>query len=650
MARYLSFRDGGKTDENGISRYISKFLGGSVLTGLNVTQQGPLALGVTVAIGDIMIDSGNSYPYIGWNDAAYNITLATADGTNPRYDLIVAYVDLAVVQSTTSNNVDALKIIRVTGTPAGSPSEPNGAAIQSAVGGSNPYSILARVTVAAAATTIANSAIVDRRTMAYVSAQSAETAAGGWSLLSSSPSAVSALGNRSYQLTFTNSDLTSLINPGTRLRTTRTVAAPTQSTLLNGTTQYYSRASGSLTGISFTDDFVAGAWIKLTSYPATSGAILSRYNGTSGWIFYITSGGQVILQGYNAGSSNTSYVISYQSVPINKWVHVSAQLDMSAFTATTTTSYIMIDGLDVPANVVRGGTNPTALVQAGNLEIGATNGGTLPFPGKLSQVSLYNAKITQANILATISQGLTGSETSLISAWSFNNSINDLNANANNLTAQGSAVATSTDSPFGGQANGSISSSLDYGIVTKTSYSTDTTVTVQIPEGCTIPSTGGVSAVSYSSQKTPYGFPAQKNKWAVESIIVVLINGTITTSVVTKTKLQLVLGIGAWEVICNAEMQSSTSIATAPDVRVYIQEGTAATITTLTVDDVGLQARFATSPTATYTEMNFLLQGFKNLSAQTTLSLYQLIVGSGTVTGGLRGVTGNIIRAIPAYL
>jgi hypothetical protein len=68
---------------------------------------------------------------------------------------------------------------------------------------------------------------------------------------------------------------------------------------------------------------------------------------------------------------------------------------MSAFTATTLTSYTMLDGLDVPATVSRAGTNPTALIQAGNLQIGAAN--TLNFfPGKIAQVAIYNAKVTQA--------------------------------------------------------------------------------------------------------------------------------------------------------------------------------------------------------------------------------------------------------------
>jgi hypothetical protein len=374
-----------------------------------------------------------------------------------------------------------------------------------------------------------------------------QTPTADWSQLASAPNTVTANGNRSYSLVFNGVDYTGTIQPGTRVRTTRTVAAPTQSTSLNGTTQYYSKTSPA--GMTFTDDFVVSAWIKLNSYPTVAAQIASRYDGTSGWSFDIDNSGRLRLLGYNAGSSNVSYIMSYQSVPLNKWIHVAAQLDMSTFTATTTTSYTMIDGVDVPASVSRGGTNPTSLLQAGNLEVGSRNSGTQFFPGKIAQVAIYNAKVTQATILASIDRTLTGSETSLISAYSFNNVITDLNTtNANNLTANGSAVATNADSPFGGQANGTISSTLDYGIVQSVSFSTNTTAVVQVSEGNTIPTTGGVAALYYSSAKAPYGFPASRDKWSLIMFTNnVTVNGTTgITSNQNPGGLKLVVPIGSW--------------------------------------------------------------------------------------------------------
>lgn len=335
-----------------------------------------------------------------------------------------------------------------------------------------------------------------------------------WTLLPVAPTTIVNNGQKSQTLTFPGVDYTDRINPGTRLRTTRTVAAPTQSTSLNGTTQYWNMVAPNK--MTFTNNFVVDAYVKLSAYPSgTEVNILSRNNGTSGFSFKILRTGQICLTGLNAAGSNYSQVGSYQSIPLNKWVRITAQLDMLTFSATPTTSYIMIDGVDVPSTVTRGGTNPTAIIQAGNLEVGSQNGGLQAFPGKIAQVAIFNAKVTQAQMLTYHSQGYLGTETSLISAYSFNGVATDLmTTTPNNLTSQGSAGYTA-DSPFGTQASGLISSTLDYAIVSSATFSTNTTVVVQVPEGCTIPTSGGVSAVSYSTQKVPYGFPGQRGKWQI---------------------------------------------------------------------------------------------------------------------------------------
>jgi hypothetical protein len=379
----------------------------------------------------------------------------------------------------------------------------------------------------------------------------------GWESLNYSPSTVAYNGNRSYDLTFSTVNLTTNISNGMRLKLARSVTPPTQCTSLSGSTQYYSKSSPS--GMTFTDDFTVSAWIKPTSYTGNP-TIASRYNGTSGWLMGLDTDGRVYLAGYNGGAGNISYVKSYQSIPLNKWTHVSAQLDMSSFTATTTTSYVTIDGIDAASIVSRGGTNPTALIQAGNLEIGSTNGGTSLFSGKIAQVAIYNAKVTQATIKASISQGLTGSETSLISAYSFNNTINDLNTtNANNLTANGSAVATSTDSPF---------NATEYAIVTANSFSTNTTLTVQVPEGYSLPTTGGIGTCYFSTQKVPYGFPIARGKWVIRSLWKIVLS-QVTPVADTWYNLgsaNITIPIGQWEV--NLDFPASADRNTAGAVAV----------------------------------------------------------------------------------
>jgi hypothetical protein len=366
----------------------------------------------------------------------------------------------------------------------------------------------------------------------------------GWSDLAATPNTVTYNGNRSYDLVFNSNDLTDTVSNGMRLKLTRTVTAPTQCTDLEASSsQYWSKTSPA--GTTFTDDFCAGAWIKVESLTGAEQVIISRYNGTSGWNLTLQDDGAIQLAGFNAGSANHSYVRSRQAVPIGKWVHVTAQLDMSAFTATTTTSYIMIDGKDTPAVVARAGTNPTALIQAGNLEVGGRNGGLLPFDGKIAQVWYSSAKITQANIVPFISQTMTGSETSIVSLFKFNGDGNDSNANANNLSANNSAAATATDTPFSGGSTGTT----EYAIITANAFSTNTTLTVQVPEGYAIPTSGGVSAVSYSTQDCPYGFPRDAGKWVVEFISIAAANLSQAPSVDTWYNIgsyQLSVPTGAW--------------------------------------------------------------------------------------------------------
>lgn len=442
-------------------------------------------------------------------------------------------------------------------------------------------------------------------------------------------SSVTYNGNRSYDITFA-STVASYLTPGMRLRTTRTVTAPTQCTdLESGSSQYYSKTSPS--GMTFTDDFVVSAWVKLESYGSIMN-IVSRFNGTSGWTLRVNADGTVALLGFNGGASNFSQVISYQSVPLGKWIHVSAQLDMSTFTASTTTSYIMFDGVDIPASVGRGGTNPTALVQAGDLQIGAANA-TQFFDGKIAQVAIYSAKVTQSTMRTYISQGLSGSETNLISAYSFNNSINDLNTgNANNLTAQGSAVATNADSPFTVDANGTPGGSYDYEIVTKV---VTTTATVQVPEGCAIPTSGGVSAVDLSSWKAPFGMPVSEDRWRLASL---WRTSSPTTSNATYGAFQsggwaLTVPIGAWRVGWQAGIYNATTVALYWNI-----SSTALTGLSNTAGSAASPfAAYFLPPSATSAATKVYTQQHQTLSSASTYVMYTL--GATTSAGADGTVT-----------
>lgn len=182
MSLATSNRDGGRTSESGHLRSVQKQLAGEILSGLITSQRGAGAnMSVDVSIGDAMITrSDNTYGHPSWNDAVYNQAIAAADVSNPRRDIVVMYIDYAQSPSTgVSNNTNGVvKIKVVAGTPTGSPADPTDSAIQSSVGASNPFVKLARVRVAAGASSITNSVIDDMRTMA----QALEN--GGWNSLS----------------------------------------------------------------------------------------------------------------------------------------------------------------------------------------------------------------------------------------------------------------------------------------------------------------------------------------------------------------------------------------------------------------------------------------------------------------------------------
>lgn len=389
--------------------------------------------------------------------------------------------------------------------------------------------------------------------------QSGGAGAEGWTLGLPTPNTVTYNGNRSYDLVFNGDDITDTVSPGMRLRTTRTVAAPTQCADLEaGSNQYFSKSSPA--GMTFTDDFTCMAWVKLESYAI--GGIISRYDGSNGWIFNVNASGQMEMF---ADGADNQLVRSYQSLPLNKWVHVAATMDMN----NMANSVMYIDGVLVPSTDVSGAG--TSLTQAGNLNIGAYNGANF-FDGKIAQAALFSSVLSAGTIRSYMSQGLAGTETNLVSAYSFNGAITDLNTtNANNLTASGAAVATNADSPFGTQASGSISSTLDYAIIQKATFSTNTTLTVQVPEGNTIPTSGGVSAVAYSTQKAPYGMPVAKWKWRMEAI-----NQTQQTQAAPvintwyNLNVSIIAPVGEWSVSYKAGVQGTSSAATDVDTKVTL--------------------------------------------------------------------------------
>lgn len=459
----------------------------------------------------------------------------------------------------------------------------------------------------------------------------------GYTPLANTPNTVTANGNGSYNMVFNGVDLTSFLSNGMRLRTTRTVAAPTQCANLNGTNQYLSKTSP--VGMTFTDDFVAGAWVKVTGYGSDQ-SIFSCYNGTNGWDFKVGSSGLVQLSGFKSGGGNNTCVASYQSIPLNRWVFVAAQLDMSTATLTPTTNYIIIDGTDVPAQRLTAGTAPTSLTQGGNFEVGSRVSGTNTFGGKIKEAFVTSGKLTQTQVRAIYSQGLTTADVAtygIVSAYSLSNSLNDLNTtNANNLTAQNGATTTTVDAPWTQNDTGVPGGMNDYAIQMSKTYSGgNTTLTVQVPEGCTIPTSGGIASVVYSSNATPYGFPADKNRWIIETRIYAEESiGVGAYNTWTDSHSRITAPVGKFNVGWSGSPYESTTVSGALNTAFGLYDGG-------TFHDPDLQAN-SYCPTGTVNMCPAYRRKEINVTTPTTYILSAYVInGSGGISWRTNGGIGS---------
>ncbi|MBA3679099.1 LamG domain-containing protein [Candidatus Saccharibacteria bacterium] len=380
---------------------------------------------------------------------------------------------------------------------------------------------------------------------------------GGWvsGVLPAQSGTIVANGNRSYDVPFATT-VAGILTPGMRVRIPRTVAAPTQCADLETTSsQYYSKTTPNK--LTFTTTFTCMTWVKLESY--TAGGFIARRNAdTEGFSFGMDGNGLLSLMALRIAVNNKEGK-SYQSLPLNKWVHVAASMDVSV--AGDASTLVYIDGLLVPSTVTTTGTC-TALVQGVTaLVVGALkSAGTNPIDGKIAQTAVFSSVLSAATIKSYYSQGLSGTETNLASAYSFNNSILDLNTTTpNDLTASGGALATNADSPFGIDANG-VTGTNEFGIVTKV---VTTTATIQVPEGCAIPTSGGVGSIDYSVQKVPYGMPISRGKWDVESLHPYSRAGIAISGINTwvNSLLKLTVPVGEWKLRYSGDIVLVSTVA-----------------------------------------------------------------------------------------
>lgn len=169
------------------ARPLARIFSGDVMDGLTVTPgtglQAVLAPGNTlIRYGSAGVASARIVSLV----SNFNLTIPTADASNPRLDLVVIYVDNSVSLPPvapgavpSADNLDGkgvAKAIIVKGTAAATPAAPNPTAIQAAVGAGNPYTVVASVRVNAGVSTIAANLITDLRNFVKVGSKNIDSA------------------------------------------------------------------------------------------------------------------------------------------------------------------------------------------------------------------------------------------------------------------------------------------------------------------------------------------------------------------------------------------------------------------------------------------------------------------------------------------
>lgn len=490
--------------------------------------------------------------------------------------------------------------------------------------------LLGVVTVANGASSITNGNISDRRIQSAIS-NSTTTSTTGWQSLNAALTYGANNGNKEFTMT-APTDLTSTLSTGMKLRVPRAVTPPTQSmAFASASSQYATKASPS--GITFTGVFTCESWVYLNSYTAQDQYIIGRRDGTAGWDMRIDATGHVRLA-YGASSSFTDF-LTYQSVPLNQWVHIAGVVT----SVSSKTGAIYINGVSVSTRSTL--TAATTLAQATqDLRVAAFSTPANSYlNGYLSEVRVWSAAQTQQNIRDNMTVNLVGSETNLIALYEGNGAFTDATSNANNLTQSGGAIATQAANPY---------NTNEYAVIEAISYSNPTTtITVSTGNVGTIPNQA-LGSVSYSNNKAPYGFPSDSASWSLSYVFVGNSTGLVTGSIASAwgamTGSDILIPTGKWRVQSAVTITGKcTSTAT---FTIQSQWDT----TTPANDLPGQDVWRANVTTAFLVAKHHHLDGLST-SSGTTYKLFAAITGgAGTQTAYMEDLYKNYVMIMNAYI
>lgn len=391
-------------------------------------------------------------------------------------------------------------------------------------------------------------------------------------------------GQKEYQYIVAG-DKTAKYTNGMKVRMPRVIAAPTMcADFETSSSQYAARTSGSVVGVSFLDDYTVEAKVWLESYG--NWTIGGRYTGggtDDGFALQLSASGQIIM--YAAGTGFRQGITN-QAVPLGRWVHIAATMDMSGGVST-----IYMDG--VPLIVGMSGA-ATQLTQSGDLMIGNFTGGTQFFDGKIADFRIWNTVRTQAQIRDNMHR-YPAITTGLVVHHKLDGNFNDASGNGNTLTSFAGVTSTTVDNDL---------KAVEYGIITDRVFAAgNTTMTIFTGQQHNAPYEN-LSGISYSAARTPLGFPAARHKWSVE--LICKINITQSTPTINQWYNIGSLGIyaptGEWLGAFQGTADSSATAASTGNFAVFM--ASLSTLNNAESDPLFTAAQYANNVTTLGAQMH----------------------------------------------
>ena len=550
-----------------------------------------------------------------------NVTIAANSSGSTKYDFLYIKIDptTAANPNLAGDDVASLVVSRSTSNSTDNGTPPT-------------YGyLLAVITVSNGASSITNGNIRDYRIKSEITSNSSAVSTGWVTNALPAVSTVTHNGNRSYDVAFA-STVASTLSEGMRLEFTKTVAGNGyMGGAFNGSSHYFTKTSPSGTLATVTNNFTIEAVVQPTAYQL--GLICGRSDATANNHFdmEMNADGTILVVIRNGGLANYRFVKTYQSLPLNKRTHIAASW-------ASGTVVVYFDGVSVPLQAAStGGTAPTTAGTGGDWSIGG-NGAYAGnyFTGYISNVAVFDAVLSAATIKDHSTRKLTGSETNCIGAWSLDNTANDQSSAGNNLTATG-GVGYTAQSPHGQLGNG-VETTKAVGLVMAVSGST---VTVQCPEGVTIPTTGGITSVAYSTQANPFGWVSDKGRWEV---IHINRSQTVTTGSGWQYSdgKTMVVPVGSWQLSYSGSFWFSNTTAASA----YVTLSTTNNSETIILYTVGNYL-----PASGSLMTPVLVTSSINISTATNYYMLQNPGGIGAGGVGFRGdYTPSKIVALPAGL